>query len=50
MHNISIHVKGEFKRAIIMDGQKIIPTKISVGYTDFTVPSLKEFSTVLLYE
>ena len=50
MHNISIHVKGAFKKAVIMDGQKIIPTKISGGYSDFTVPSLKEFNTVLLYE
>ena len=50
MYNISVHVKGAFKKAIIMEGQKNIPAKISGGYTDFTVSSLKEFTTVILYE
>jgi len=50
MKNILIHVKGEFRKAIVLDGQKTIPTKISNGYTDFTVPLLKEYSTIFLYE
>ncbi len=50
MHNISVQVKGAYKKAVIMDGKKALPTKIAGGYTHFTVPSLKEFSTVLLYE
>lgn len=50
MRNISIHIKGEFRKTTILDGQQIIPTKISGGYTDFTVPSLKEYNTILLYE
>ncbi len=49
MKNISIHIKGGFKKAVIMDGQKTLTTKISNGYTDLLVPSLKEFCSVLLY-
>jgi Hypothetical glycosyl hydrolase 6 len=50
MKNISIQVKGEFKKASILDGQQFIPTKISGGYTSFIIPVLKEFCTVFLYK
>lgn len=50
MKNISIRVKGEFKKATILDGEQFIPVKFFDGYTSFNVPVLKEFCTVFLYE
>jgi hypothetical protein len=50
MRDISVRVKGEFKKVVLMDGGKIIPSKIVSGYTEFVVPALKEYQSVLLYQ
>jgi hypothetical protein len=50
MKDISIRVRGEFKRAVLLDGKERIGTRISKGYTQFTLPLLKEYSTVLLFK
>lgn len=49
MRNISVRVKGAFKRAVLIDGKRTIPTKIAGDYTEFIVPSLQEYAAVWLY-
>ncbi len=49
MKDISIELKGRFKKASTIDGQSI-PVKITEGFTRFTVPSLNEYRAICLYE
>jgi hypothetical protein len=49
MRDITIELKGKFKKASTMDGQRI-PTEISGGFTRFTVPVLNEYRAICLYE
>jgi hypothetical protein len=49
MRDITIELKGKFKKASTMDGQRI-PTEISGGYTRFAVPVLNEYRAICLYE
>jgi hypothetical protein len=49
MRDIKIELKGKFKKASTVDGQRI-PTKFSDGYTSFTVPTLNEYLAICLYE
>jgi len=50
MKNISIRLKGNYKKAVLLDGQQAISTKISGGFTSFVIPVLKEYDTIFLYE
>ncbi len=50
MKNISVRIKGKYKKAMLLDGGQIVPIKIAEGFTSFVVPVLKEYTTVVLYE
>jgi len=50
MKNISIQVKGEFRKAFIVNEQQTIPIERAMGYSSFTVPILKEYTLVRLDE
>jgi len=49
MKDITIELKGKFKKASTMDGSRI-STKITGDYTQFTVPVLNEYRAICLYE
>jgi len=49
MRDISIELKGKFKKATSIDG-KSIPAKITGDYTRFTVPVLNEYDAIFLYQ
>jgi hypothetical protein len=50
MKNISIRLKGSFIKATSFDGKQVIPTRISNVYTQFTIPTLKEYYAETLYK
>jgi Hypothetical glycosyl hydrolase 6 len=50
MRNISLRVKGVFKKATSIDGKQLYPVEVAGGYTRFVLPVLKDYSGVFLYE
>lgn len=47
--NITLRLKGNYTKAVSIDGNTIIPVKHAGGYTQFTISSLKEYYAVSLY-
>jgi len=50
MKNISVRLQGKYKKAVLLDGSQNISTTIDGSVTRFTIPVLKEYAAVVLYE
>jgi len=50
MKNISIRLQGKYKKAVLLDGGQNISATIDGNATRFTIPVLKEYAAVVLYE
>jgi len=43
-------LQGKYKKAVLLDGGQNISATIDGNVTSFTVPVLKEYAAVVLYE
>ena len=50
MKNISVRLQGKYKKAVLLDGGQNISATIDGNVTSFTIPVLKEYAAVVLYE
>jgi len=48
MRDISIRIRGEFSKAVSLEGGQSYPVTVSGGYSTFSIPELEEYIVVVL--